>query len=206
MGLTLSERENITIEYEKKIEIPKQLSPYKFILAPVGLVGSGKTTVVKPLSKRFSLIRISSDEIREILKGLNYSYTQDDVMYIAEVLLKKYLNKGYGVTFDSNCENKIDIIDKLGQDFHVKIMWVNINPPEKFILDKLKNMHYNEGHVFKNADQAISTYFKDKPIHRNLKMTFIAEIDTSQIDIKDKINKVGNRIENFLNKDNLHNN
>lgn len=199
MELTLFERENITIEYEKKIEIPKHLSPYKLILAPVGLVGSGKTTVVKPLSKRFSLVRISSDEIREILKGLNYSYTQDDVMYIAEVLLKKYLNKGYGVTYDSNCENKIDIIDKLAKDYHAKILWVNITPPEKFILNKLKNMYYNEGHVFKNADQAIATYFKDKPTHRNLKMTFIAEIDTSQIDINDKIDEAGNSIETFLN-------
>lgn len=198
MKVAFFDRESIVSEYEKLLEIPEHHSSFRFILAPIGLVGSGKSTVVKPLSKRFSLVRISSDEIREILKGLNYSYKQDDVIYIAVFLLRKYLDKGYGVTFDSNCENKVDIIESLGKEFHVKVMWININPPETFILDKLKNMEYKKGHVFINADHAIATYLKDKPIQRNFGIPFFAEIDTSQLNVDNKINNIGNRIENSL--------
>ncbi|MDE1944098.1 MAG: hypothetical protein KGH97_01205 [Patescibacteria group bacterium] len=48
--------------------------PRQVFLAPVGRVGAGKTTVVKPLAERLGLVRISSDEIRKLLKerGLGY--------------------------------------------------------------------------------------------------------------------------------------
>lgn len=199
MKLTQLELKIVIEKYEKLIEIPKKISLYQFILAPVGLVGSGKTTVIRPLSRYFSLIRISSDEVRVILKSLyNTSYTQNDVLYIITFLLKKYIKMGYGVAIDSNCENKKDLISKLIKEFNIKVIWININPPESFILEKLANMNYLPGHVFKDANQALNTYLKDKPIQRNLDMNFLSEIDTSKKDLEREILDTQNKIENFL--------
>ena len=46
----------------------------ELILCPVGLVGAGKTTVLKPISKILNLVRVSSDEIRGILKQEGYNF------------------------------------------------------------------------------------------------------------------------------------
>ncbi len=198
MQLTHSDREKIARQYDKSLLIPSHNLTHRFILAPVGLVGSGKSTVVKPLSEKFSLVRISSDEIREILKKLSCDYTQEDVLYIDILLLRKYLKSGYGVVFDSDCENKVSIIKELEKEFDVPVIWININPPEEFILNKLQHMSYEKGHVFKNAQQAIATYFKDKPIHRNLSMPFISTIDTSKENLNGQIYETSEKISKSL--------
>lgn len=51
-------------EYEESLVIPTTKSCPQWMLMPVGLVGAGKTTVVKPLARRLGLIRMSTDEVR----------------------------------------------------------------------------------------------------------------------------------------------
>lgn len=74
-------------EYEAELDIPIQPKRKQFILCPVGIVGAGKTTVMKPLSERLSLVRISGDEIRKILKEHGQAY--DAVVPIGSALSKK---------------------------------------------------------------------------------------------------------------------
>ena len=79
--------------YGSEISIPDEKPRNQFILCPVGLVGAGKTTVVKPLSVKLSLVRISGDEIRKLLKEHGHNY--DQVQDVATVVARRYLDLGY---------------------------------------------------------------------------------------------------------------
>ena len=59
--------EEVRAEYEASLKIPRNKPKKQFFVLPVGLVGAGKTTVMKPLAEKLSLLRISGDEIRKIL-------------------------------------------------------------------------------------------------------------------------------------------
>lgn len=78
-------------KYEETLEIPDTKPEKQIMVCPVGVVASGKTTVIKPLSKKLSLLRISTDEIRKLLKENGYSY--DSVKDLAFDLADKYFGK-----------------------------------------------------------------------------------------------------------------
>ena len=87
-------------EYEKQIVLPTadKIPVKQFFLCPVGLVGAGKSTVVKALSEMLSLVRISSDEVRKFLKEEPHRYEQ--LMEIIRPLAKKLAEQGYSLTFE----------------------------------------------------------------------------------------------------------
>ena len=60
-----------------------------------------------------------------------------------------------------------------------------INPPEEFILNKLRN--HKPTWLFKNADEAIKNYEARKPLHQNLDFDFAYTFDTSKPDLDEQI-------------------
>lgn len=168
-------------EYLKGIELPKEKPVQKFFLCPIGLVGAGKSTVIKPLSKHFGLARVSGDEIRKQLKehGYNFVRTKEIASHITQRLLKD----GYGIALDSDCvgQDIQEIVRKAAAEYSYKIFYIHINPPEEFILNKLKNFRHTW--LFKDADDAIQHYYRRKPMHENLTMDFIYTFDTSKADL-----------------------
>jgi len=54
--------------YEKSLKFPAQKYQKQLIICPIGLVSSGKTTVVKILCKKLPLLRVSTDEIKITIK------------------------------------------------------------------------------------------------------------------------------------------
>ena len=94
----------ITQAYEKTLQIPKDKPEKQIMICLVGTVGSGKTTVIKPLSRKLSLLRISTDEIRKLLKENGYRY--NNVRKLAYVLAEKYISKGFSVAIDGNCNSE----------------------------------------------------------------------------------------------------
>src|SRR3989344_5277357 len=125
--------------YKSKIKLPAEKPDRQFMLCPVGTVGAGKTTVVKPLSEKLNLVRISTDELREIMKnrGFNYERVRD----ISFEILKEFIEGGYSVVLDGNCGTPggINKIKWLEENYQIKSVWILINPPEEFIINKLKN-------------------------------------------------------------------
>lgn len=193
--LSAADFENISQLYEKQLELPSAKPVRQILLCPVGLVGSGKTTVVKPLSQALSLVRIATDEIRKILKekGFNYVRTRE----IAKNLIVKYLKQGFSVAIDADCVGfSHELINEVSQDPRIKVIWIHINPPESFILNKLRN--YKHTWLFKNADDAIHCYQERKPLHEYLDMPFLYTFDTSRDDlgvqIEGAIEKISKRI------------
>ncbi len=171
--------------YEQTLDIPKTKPKEQFLICPIGLIGAGKTTVVKPLSKRLSLLRISTDEIRILLT--KNGFNQNQAREIAYNLARKYLHKGFSVIIDADCVSKKakDYIEESKRQINMKVIWIHINPPEEFIIKKLKK--HKPTWPFESSKEAIKRYFNRKPLHRNLNLPFIYEFDTSRNDLNRQI-------------------
>ncbi|KKT81208.1 MAG: hypothetical protein A2838_00870 [Candidatus Zambryskibacteria bacterium RIFCSPHIGHO2_01_FULL_46_25] len=181
-------------QYHKQISIPLDKPKHQFILCPVGLVGAGKTTVVKPLSEQLSLIRISGDDIRKLLKNAGHNY--DKVQDISTIVTTKYLDQGYSICNDNDCvtEKTQKIMVDHAKKYGLKIVWIHINPPEEFILNKLSNLKPN---WLGTAEQMIENYYQRKPLHENLNFPFVYTFDTSKADLSRQIDEATKIIKRF---------
>jgi len=188
--LSDEEMEEIVSTYLSGIILPAKLEK-QIILCPVGLVGAGKTTVLKPISEKLGLLRISMDEIREILikKGFNLVRTLE----MAVRIIDNYIKLGFSLAIDADCIT-IDVqnyLNSIKSKTGAKLIWIHINPPEEFMINKLNN--YKHGALFKDAKEALYCYERRKPLHKEFlpKMSFCYEFDTSK-------NNIDQQIENFL--------
>ena len=182
--------------YRESIDTPNVKPPMQFLLCPVGIVGAGKTTVVKPLAEKLSMVRISGDEIRRLLKENGFNYNQ--IRSISLPLIEEFIEQGYSVVIDSDCASSQtrEKIIELEKKYDIQAVWIHINPPEEFIINKLKNFKHTW--LFDSADEAIENYYSRKPLHENLRLPFMCEIDTSRQDLKDQVNDCRKKIEKFL--------
>jgi predicted kinase len=174
-------------EYRAQVIIPEKKGK-QILLCPVGLVGAGKTTVVKPLAESLGLIRVSSDEVRKMMKarGLDYKGVEDIVFAVG----LSYMDEGYGVAIDADCVrlDKKAEIERLAAERKVPVVWIHINPPEAFIINKLKQ--YPHTWLYKDADAAIANYQARKPLHQDLSsFHFTYTFDTSKSDLDEQIEK-----------------
>ncbi len=177
--------ESIRNEYKETLEFPQIIPGKQIFLCSVGLVGAGKTTVIKPLAKKLGLLRISGDEIRFILNNRGLSYSS--AFEIGKRMIEKYAKQGYSIAHDTDCATPktIEAITLLSKELAVDVIWVHINPPEEFIINKLTN--YNHTWLFKNAEEAVCEYRSRKKFHENLPMNFIYTFDTSKENLNNQI-------------------
>jgi len=176
-------------KYQKQLMLPPidKVPVKQFFLCPVGLVGAGKSTVMKPLSEMLSLVRVSSDDIRELLKERGAGYEQ--LMEIVQPLAEELALQGFSIAFDSDCGNPKtkEMILKLTERVKAKVFWLHVNPPEDFILNKLRT--YNHTWLFKNDEDAIENYYhqKQKRLEEKTHFDFLASMDTSRSDLANQI-------------------
>ena len=186
-------------EYEKTLVVPNHKSSPQWMLMHVGLVGSGKTTIVKPLADHFGLIRISTDEVREQLKRRGYSY--EGAREITNELQKKYLELGYSIAIDANTGSPhgLEFNKKTEEAFpQVRQLFIHINPPEEFIVNKLRN--YNHTWLFKDGDHAVERFRFHKEKFTLPNLPFVYTFDTSRGDLPEQIKKGIEAIEEKLNQ------
>src|SRR3970040_1728002 len=188
--------EKIFAEYEKTLVIPNIKPSRQFLLCPVGLVGAGKTTVVKPLAEKLGLVRISGDEIRGLLKKNGFGY--EKTFEIGSRLAENFLGDGYSVAIDSDCASghTRKLIKDAKNKYGAIAIWIHINPPEEFILNKLKN--YKHTWLFKNSDEALKNYYDRKPVHKKLEMEFTYVFDSSKKNLSKQIEEAFTIIKNKL--------
>ncbi len=171
--------------YEKTLEIPGSKRKKQIIVCPIGVVGAGKTTVIKPLSKKLFLLRISTDEMRRLLKKNGDGY--GSVKTLVYNLIDKYTGKGFSIAIDGDCSSKEsqEKIKQLEEKHKIKAVWIHVNPPEDFIIKKLKNFKHTW--LFKDATRAIENYKISKARHQNLNFPFVYSFDTSKKDLDKQI-------------------
>lgn len=180
-----AEFEQTSREYKNIIVVYKKKSARQFFLCPVGLVGAGKTTVLRPLAERLFLVRVSTDEIRKILKDKGYNY--DRARKIAEAVIKDFAKKGDSVAIDSDCVNKKEDIEKLAKEVGAKIIWLYVNPPEEFIINKLRN--FTNGWLVEDNEEMVKNYFERKTLHQKLDFPFLYTFDTSRNNLEEQIDE-----------------
>lgn len=181
------EMKKIISLYEGKLNIPsKKINP-QILICPVGLLGAGKTTVLKPLSKKLSLLRIENDGIRKLLKKEGYDYNRAKEMTF--IIAKKYIKKGFSIGLDTNCASKESqyYIKKLVKKYELKDIWLHINPPEKFIINKLRD--YKHTWLFKDWHQAIQNYNGTKKQYEKMNFPFLYVFDPSKKGLKSQIDE-----------------
>ena len=183
-------------EYKKQLVLPpaSKVPVKQFFLCPVGLIGAGKSTVMKPLSEMLSFVRISSDDIRKLLKERGTGYER--LMEIVRPLAEELVARGFSIGFDADCGNPKtkEMISELAKRMGVKVFWIHINPPEDFILNKSRT--YNHTWLFKNGEEAVENYYrqKQKRAEENIHFDFTVTLDTSKPDLADQIRNVASLI------------
>ena len=174
-------------DYKSQLAIPASKPPIKFFICPVGLVGSGKTTIIKPLAEKLSLVRISSDEIRKMLKERGYDY--ESVRDIVAIIIKHYADVGYGIAVDADCGNPETqvFVEKIAIEKNMKIFWLHVNPPEDFILNKLRN--HPPTWLASDGEIMVKNYFDQKELRKRqlFPHKFLFTFDTSRPDILKQI-------------------
>jgi predicted kinase len=189
-----AEVRNILHKYRNSLVVYEKKSVRQFFLCPIGLVGAGKTTVLKPLAEQLQAVRVSTDEIRKILKDKGYNY--DFAREIAQKIIEDFAKGGYSVAIDADCVNKKDDIEKLAKKVGAKIIWLHINPPEEFIINKLRN--FKNGWLVEDNEEMIRNYFERKPLHQKLDFSFLYVFDTSKNNLKEQIKEVEGLIKGEL--------
>jgi predicted kinase len=190
--------EEIAAKFKASLEMPSHTPSRQFFFCPVGLVGAGKTTVTKPLSRRLGLLRFSSDELRKLLKENGHTY--DRVKEIGLKLVDEYARKGFSISFDMDCGNPEvkKFVEVLADELHVSVIWVHIDTPEEYIFDKFRK--HPPSWLADNPQTMIDNYRaqKERRLQEDTQFDYFYTFDTSRPDIEAQIDECGAKIEGFL--------
>lgn len=173
-------------EYKDRLFIPPVQPTRQCLVCPVGLIGSGKTTVITPIAQELNLVRVSTDEYRILLKqnGLGYESVKSFIISV----YKELLEQGHSIAIDANAggQTNFDFITRAEQEFGVAVFWLNINTPETFAIEGLRKRQSpmvanNEDWVKNRANQ------KARMQTLNYGFDFFYEFDISRVDLSEQI-------------------
>ncbi len=181
---------SILQEYEKRIPLPERSSRKPWILAVVGLVGSGKTTVVKFIADQMNMPRISTDMLRHVLaeNGFNMVRTVD----LAKVLAQKYLEAGYSISLDGDAitpEHR-ELFAQAAKHFGIPLVLIHVNTPDETVLEQLRgNNEQQHSGLARDVEGSIEAHARRKPLHEKYlqEITFDAVFDISQPDFHQRL-------------------
>lgn len=175
------------IEKIKQTEITKD---FKLLICPVGLVGAGKSTTVVPLSRILKIPRVSSDEIRRELKNANLDYSA--LKDISNTICGYFLDLGFGLTLDQDLASQLEFVKTIKDKYHLQTIFLHINPPEEFIIRKLRNWKGDKW-LTDDQEKMVENYFARKEAHKDIqdKIKFDYVVDTSLLNLEERIQEIG---------------
>lgn len=119
----------IVQDFLSRLKLPEAKADKRFVVASIGLIGSGRTTVAKMFVEKLKgTILVRSDSARYLLKekGLPWG---DNVRQILKGVAVDLLGRGYGVVFDGNAADEEDRknISEIANQTGAKVFYVRIN-------------------------------------------------------------------------------
>ena len=99
-------------------------------------------------------------------------------------IINHFTSKGYSICIDSDCAGKIKQIQKAAYKNDLQIVWIHINPPEEFIINKLSKLTPN---WLGTAEDMVENYYERKPIHEDIDLDFTVTFDTSAFNIQEQM-------------------
>ena len=198
-------RQQLADEYYASLEKPADAKqPPQFCLCVIGLVGAGKSTVLRKLCREIPMVRQSGDEIRALVykKGLpKYeSLTIADIGGRTSLCLKQ---EGYRVAHDNDFANPFIRAEMQERNRRLGIpeIWIRVDAPEDFIVNKLRR--FDHTYLFKDADEAVANYYARKQLHTQeaealARLPYIYIFDTSRADLDEQAAAAAQKIRKQL--------
>lgn len=123
--------QQITEDFLKRVEVslPSAKASAPFIVAMIGVPGSGRTTVAKMLvAKSQGAVLVSSNSARYLLRESGMSWGEN-VKQVLKHAASELLKKGYGVVFDGNAADEEDRknIAEIVSANRAKVFYIRIN-------------------------------------------------------------------------------
>lgn len=112
---------------------------------------------------------------------------------------KKYLELGYSVAIDANTGSPhgLEFNKKTKEAFpQVRQIFIHINPPEEFIINKLRN--YRHTWLFKDAEHAVERFNFHKGKFSLPDLPFVYTFDPSRDDLPKQLEEGIQAIEKTL--------
>lgn len=188
--------QQVSQDYLERIkqQLPDKKAPQPFVIGIIGLIGSGKTTVAKLLTKKLAgTALVKSDSARFLLKeaGLEWGENVREVLFNTAQWL---LRNDYSVIFDRDFieekkrKNTQKLVDELGAKFYI----IRIKPNKDLSLKHLQKKweDLKSGKIKQNFSHFLAVMPGEKqglfdrvPFHEQLKSSdvpqLIYEIDNS---------------------------
>lgn len=178
--------EEVQDEYKNNLSIPSIKPTVQCLVCPVGLIGSGKTTVITPIASELNLVRVSNDEYRILLKQNGHNY--ETVKSFIRTTCTNLLEQGHSIALDANCggQTTYSFIKKAEEIYRVKVFWLHINTPEEYALEGLRlrqspMVETNEDWIRNRENQ------KERIEHLGYEFDFFATFDISRTDFEAQI-------------------
>lgn len=179
--------QEVEAEFVNQILVPEPRLPRQIFFCPVGLVGAGKTTVTKPIAEALGLVRVSSDELREILHSNGLGY--DSVKQIGVRVITRFAREGYGIALDMDCGNPevIDAVTSLAGELRAPIFWIRVTAPEEHIFEKFRR--HPPSWLADNPETMVANYRaqKERRLGQKRPIDFSWEFDTSSPSLAEEI-------------------
>ncbi len=196
--MIMKDLQKLESEFKSQIYIPATKPERPFLICPVGLVGAGKTTVVKPLAEKFNLVRVSSDELRKLLKENGHDYSQ--IKDIGMRVINDFAHVGHGIVFDMDCGNPLvkKFAEDLSKELDMPIFFLHITAPEEFIFDKF--IKHPPTWLADNPQIMIDNHLaqKETRLKENTHFDYFYEFDTSRSDLAEQIEECVQKIKEAL--------
>lgn len=150
---------------ERKL-ISRSLRRNKFLIAFIGVVGSGKTYIARILARELGAVHVQTDDIRVELRRRGKSYSS--APSIANKKSAKFLSLERSVVqdFDAVLAKRRRELKRVAERFGARAVFVQVKTPEKVIIERLRKKHYTSSDLFKSSGEAIRVYFIRKKLHQ----------------------------------------
>lgn len=121
--------DHIVQDFLSSLNLLETRADRPFIIATIGLIGSGRTTAAKMFTETLKgVILVKSDSARYLLKEAGLPWG-DNVRQILKGVAIDLLGRGYGVVFDGNAADEEDRknISDIANQTGAKVFYVRIN-------------------------------------------------------------------------------
>lgn len=149
-------------DFLSRLSLPAQKADSPFIIATIGLVGSGRTTVAKIITEQVNgAVLVQANSARFLLKEAGLPWGEN-VRQILKQVSKDLLAKGYGIIFDGNASDEDDRknIDEIAQGTGAKTFYIRITIDPEIAKEREQKKYDDSSWISNFGDFRVNTIEK----------------------------------------------
>jgi len=138
--------------YKSELRLIRTRAKKPVLVAMVGIVGSGKSSVARELAKHIGAVVVEGDKIRQLLRRVGECF--DNVSMIAENLAAELLKSGHNVILDSDAAvnpKKRKRLLGMAKKSGVKVFFVRTVAEQDVMFGRMLSARYSPQSFFGGA-------------------------------------------------------